>query len=170
MDFREAWEKTMGWEGGGVLHHNRNDPGGLTKWGISQRAFPNEDIAGLHFQRAQLLAYTRYWAVVHAGSLPPALRWPVFDMAFNAGPATSTKLLQRSINLCNESSGNLLPHLVEDGDVGPITLAALKRHGAAKLTTVFEGYRAKHYITLAENSPTPFIYGWLRRARGEANG
>ena len=170
MEFREAWEKTMGWEGGDSLHHNRNDPGGLTKYGISQRAFPDEDIPGLTESRARFLALMRYWYTVEADSLPDALRWPVFDMAFNAGPATSVRLLQRSINLCSHARGNVIPAVVEDGDVGPVTLAALERYDPERLNKVFQAYRAMHYLSLAENRSAAFIHGWLKRASGADNG
>ena len=47
VDFDEAVTRTLEFEGGGKLHNNPGDRGGLTKWGISQNAFPGLDIANL---------------------------------------------------------------------------------------------------------------------------
>ena len=168
MEFLEAWLKTMEWEGGSTLHHNRNDPGGLTKFGISQRAFPQEDIEGLTVERAKWLARARYWRVVEADDLPGELRWQVFDMAFNAGPSTSARLLQRSINLCMAARQSV-GYLREDGDIGPVTLAALAMYDPKRITRVFMAYRAEYYLRVAEDRLPMFIYGWLRRAAGERN-
>ena len=44
-DFDKAFELVIGHEGGLVDHPA--DPGGLTKYGISKRAYPNLDIRNL---------------------------------------------------------------------------------------------------------------------------
>ena len=45
MDFDQAFERVIGHEGGYV--NDPRDPGGETKYGISRRAYPGEDIAGM---------------------------------------------------------------------------------------------------------------------------
>jgi hypothetical protein len=67
MDFEMAWRKTMTWEGGDRLHTVPGDPGGATKYGISQRAFPNTDIPSLTERKAQMLARLHYWNPLNDG-------------------------------------------------------------------------------------------------------
>jgi len=51
--FDEIIEVVLKHEGG--LVDDPDDPGGLTNLGISQRAYPNEDIRGLTVERAKEL-------------------------------------------------------------------------------------------------------------------
>ena len=47
----EEWlKRILGHEGG--LSDNPKDPGGLTKWGISQRSYPHLDIRNLKVEEA----------------------------------------------------------------------------------------------------------------------
>jgi lysozyme family protein len=169
VDFTDAWVKTMTWEGGSTLHEVEGDPGGATRWGISQRAHPDVDVPTLSMREAMDIARTLYWGPVHAEQLDPDLRWHVFDTAFNAGVKQAGILLQRSINLCRQAKGQTT-FLKEDGIVGPATLTAVSLHDGAKLARVFRAYRVEHYLTLAEIRSPQFIHGWLRRAEGEHNG
>lgn len=50
-DFDKAFEIVIGHEGGYV--NNPKDPGGETKYGISKRTYPNEDIRGMTLERAK---------------------------------------------------------------------------------------------------------------------
>ena len=52
MNFDDAFVKLIGFEGGYV--NNPADPGGETKYGISRRAYPGEDIANMTVERATL--------------------------------------------------------------------------------------------------------------------
>ena len=50
MTFDEAFERLIGHEGGYVA--DSRDPGGETKYGISKRSYPGEDIKNLSLGRA----------------------------------------------------------------------------------------------------------------------
>lgn len=50
-DFDKAFEIVVGHEGGYTDHPS--DPGGETKFGISKRSYPNENIKGLTLERAK---------------------------------------------------------------------------------------------------------------------
>lgn len=152
-----------------MLHEVEGDPGGATKFGISQRAHPDVDVPNLEAWEAMDIARTDYWAPVHAEHLHPDLRWHVFDTAFNAGVKQAGILLQRSVNLCRQAKGQTT-FLKEDGIVGTRTLHAVGLLDGAKLARVFRAYRAEHYLTLAEIRSPQFIHGWLRRAEGDYNG
>lgn len=169
MDFEMAWHKTMTWEGGDRLHSVPGDPGGATKYGISQRAFPNHDIPSLTERKAQTLARLHYWNPLNADELPSTVRWDVFDVGFNAGTYRAGKTLQRSINLCRQAMGST-DFITEDGKIGPVTIDAADGLDPVKLLRVFRAYRADHYLMLAETGRAKFIHGWLRRAGGDRNG
>lgn len=82
----QLWERVIATlhevEGGLVRHPS--DPGGVTKYGISQRAYPMLDIPSLTREQAAALAWRDYWALVPA-ALPAGARWFVFDSAFHHG-------------------------------------------------------------------------------------
>lgn len=50
MNFNEAFDRLIAHEGGYIL--DLRDPGGETKFGISKRSCPGEDIANLTLVRA----------------------------------------------------------------------------------------------------------------------
>lgn len=81
--FEAAFAIVVGIEAGYV--NDPKDPGGETKYGISKRAYPNEDIPNLTLARAHELYQRDYWD--KAGC--EALSWPcalmVFDSAVNQG-------------------------------------------------------------------------------------
>lgn len=170
MSFEDAWNLTMSWEGGGNTHEIPGDPGGLTRWGISQRAYPDLDIANLGWFEAQRLARKDYWDAVRADEVPRELRWQLFDTAFNSGVAASVKLLQRSINMSRAASRYDKQMLVVDGVFGPMTMEGVQREPGQRLATLFRAYRIRKYLVIAEARLPQFIYGWLRRAEGEYNG
>ena len=52
-NFSKAIVKTLAKEGGAIFTDDPNDAGGATKYGISQRAYPNVDIRNLTEQQAR---------------------------------------------------------------------------------------------------------------------
>lgn len=75
----------MDFEGGSKTTNDPDDPGGLTKYGISQKAYPNEDIATLSLERAKALYKRDYWDKV--GGDEVAYPWDMImaDAAVNCG-------------------------------------------------------------------------------------
>lgn len=66
-----------------------------TNWGISARAYPNEDILGMTRERALFLYKRDYWGPSGAGSLP----WPLALVHFDAyvqNPSAAMELLKKS--------------------------------------------------------------------------
>ncbi len=96
MNFERAIEYILDWEGGSRLVR---DTGGLTRYGISQRAFPNVDIAGLTRAGAIRLYRTHYWDRLDCDSLPDEMRLAVFDCAVNQGVGTARRFLARASSL-----------------------------------------------------------------------
>jgi lysozyme family protein len=147
MNFDQAFERLIGHEGGYV--NNPADPGGETKFGISKRAYPGEDIAGLTLERAKALYLRDYWGPAGCDAVPDHIRFDLFDAAVNAGVKRSVQMLQSA---CGETP---------DGIIGPHTLQALGSMGAAVLRSRFNGLRLQHMTTLPQW--VAFGRGWARR-------
>jgi len=81
--FEQALDHVLRWEGGYV--NDPRDPGGETKYGISKRAYPNEDIKAMTKERAGELYRKDYWIAAGCPELRPALALAVFDTAVNCG-------------------------------------------------------------------------------------
>jgi lysozyme family protein len=163
VPFEDAVTRTLALEGGGKLHKVNGDPGGLTKWGISQRAFPGLDIASLTEETAKLIYRNNYWNKVKADELPDVLASHVFDAAVNMGPNKAARLLQQSINLIATTRGG--PGVTVDGGIGPQTISAVAAYKPEELTTIFRHLRASDYVRQAvEGGKGKFMFGWLNRA------
>lgn len=61
------------------------DPGGETKYGISKRAHPNEDIKNLTPERALEIYQKEYWNPIGGDNLPLPMCVAAFDSAVNCG-------------------------------------------------------------------------------------
>lgn len=147
MTFDEAFQRLIGHEGGLVDHPS--DPGGLTKYGITQRSYPGEDIRGMTLERAKALYLRDYWAPAGCDAVPEDVRFDLFDMAVNAGVQKAIRTLQRAVGE------------FEDGILGPRTLQAVQSMPAARLVARFAGHRLEHMAGLP--SWPAFGRGWARR-------
>lgn len=147
MNFDEAFELLIDHEGGYVNHPN--DPGGETKFGISKRAYPNEDIARLTLERAKQIYRRDYWDKVEADALPPEIRFDVFDVAVNSGVRTAIRMLQRAA------------FAEVDGVLGPRTRMAIKSMNPLVLFARINGARLAFMADLP-TWPT-FGRGWAKR-------
>ena len=147
MNFDVAFEKLIGHEGGYV--NDARDPGGETKFGISKRAYPDEDIAGITLEYAKHIYRRDYWDAVQAEYLPDAVRFDLFDAAVNSGVRQAVKWLQ------------LAAKAEPDGIVGPKTLLAVRMADPQLLAKRFNGARLRFMTSL----PTwqHFGKGWARR-------
>src|SRR5579862_3236474 len=108
--FETAVDFVLTAEGG--LVDDPSDPGGVTKFGISQRAYPNLNIRELTIADAKALYRKDYWDRCSCDKLPAGIAFVVFDAAVNQGVSGSIRMLQRSLNV------------LEDGLIGPATLSA----------------------------------------------
>lgn len=90
-DFDRAIAFVLKWEGG--LADDKNDVGGLTHWGISQRAYPDLDIRNLTREQAIALYRRDYWQASGADALPWPLSLAHLDAAVNTGIGQAGKFL-----------------------------------------------------------------------------
>lgn len=98
-DWEEAIEFVLKMEGGAVAEHDPKDPGGTTKFGISQRAYPNLDIENLTLDQVKEIYKKDYWQLCCCDQLPRAYALCVFDTAVNQGPGRAIRLLQIVLNV-----------------------------------------------------------------------
>ena len=149
-DFDRAIPIVLREEGG--LSDNHADPGGLTNFGISQRAYPTLDIRALTEADARAIYSRDYWPLAHGDFLPWPLCLFVFDHCVNAGRASALKLLQQGLGVA------------ADGAWGPATAGALAALGPAKFDALAESYvrgRVRYYLSLA--TAETFGVGWCGR-------
>ncbi|MCY0148319.1 hypothetical protein OEG84_11505 [Hoeflea sp. G2-23] len=161
-NFARALPLVLKHEGGFV--NNAKDPGGATNKGVTLATFRRfvksngtvEDLKSITDAQVSTVYYRGYWAAVQAHALPAGVDYAVFDFAVNSGPTRAAKYLQQVVGV------------KVDGRIGPLTVAAVERHGVG---TVIEdlcnarlGFlkRAKNRKTGALLWPT-FGKGWSRR-------
>lgn len=144
--FPECLQIILAEEGG--LSNHRKDPGGLTKYGISQRAYPNVDIARLTLAQASAIYLNDYWNPIRGHLLPHGLDLMMFDCAVNQGTETAAVLLQTALGI------------KADGIIGPITLTRASQ-AMPELLIAFSAERALRY-EFNRNEET-FGRGWYRR-------
>ena len=97
MNFEHAFEKLIGHEGGFVDHPS--DPGGATRYGVTERVARANGYAGsmreFPLTEAKRIARAEYWDAVRADEVPDAVRFDLFDAAYNSGPVQATLLAAR---------------------------------------------------------------------------
>lgn len=136
-------------EGDSTITDDPRDPGGLTKYGISKRAYPSVDIRALTESDAAAIYRRDYWDATGCGNLPDALAVVHFDASVNQGPGTAAKLLQLSAGA------------EPDGKIGPKTLGMIQRAKPADLVAEYTARRANHYGRLPRFDT--YGLGWMRR-------
>ena len=154
VEFNDIIEKVLEHEGG--LVDDSKDAGGLTNLGISQRAYPDEDIRGLTVERAKELYKRDYWDRYRTGDLPDRLRHIYVDMCINMGGGRAIKILQEACNSKNATKIDV------DGGIGPATLKAASNVEPFRL----RAYRVMFYAELVMKKPEQerFWVGWFKRS------
>lgn len=145
--FTTAFEIVVGHEGGFV--DDPKDPGGRTKFGISQRAYPREDIAGLTLERARELYLRDYWQKAGCDLMDPGLALVCFDAAVNNGVGQAARWLQSALGV------------TVDGVIGPATRAALAKANAEQVLT--DMHAARIYMMAGLPTWARFGRGWSKR-------
>lgn len=148
MSFSKAIPLILKHEGGYV--HDKFDPGGETKYGISKRAYPNEDIKNLTEERAKLLYMKDYWKPLRCDSLPYGVAVCVFDFGVNSGTSRAVKALQSALGV------------KADGLIGPLTLEKANQLPEREIIEKITIERIAFYMSLTNWGR--YGKGWLRRA------
>lgn len=141
-------------EGGATVTNDSSDRGGLTKYGISQRSYPDIDIENLTEPQAKAIYKRDYWDrlklddVIHVD-----IAAAIFDTAVNMGPGTAAKLAQS------------LAGVPADGKIGPISLAAINRSEPMIFLPLFVLARIERRADICTKDPSQkkFLLGWINR-------
>ena len=121
---------------GGYVNAPR-DPGGETKYGISKKAYPNEDIKNMTQERAIYLFKRDYWDKCKCDNMPDALSIVVSDCAYNSGTSRANKILQECLGV------------TVDGIIGPKTLGAIEKQDLQKLLWKYHDNRLNFLKSLS---------------------
>ena len=156
MTFKEIIEEVLESEGGPKVTKDPLDAGGTTKYGISQRAYPNLDIENLSEKDAKEIYYNDYWIPSKASQVPAQIREIYFDMVVNFGRRGAVKVLQQACNGKNSYD------IAVDGGIGPATLGACKNLEPERL----RAYRVLKFANIVIKKPSQekYWFGWFRRA------
>lgn len=160
MTFETAYNILMALEGGFVNH--KFDRGGETKFGISQRQYPDIDIKNLTKEKAMKLTKRDYWDKLCCDAFYyEELKLELLDFGFVAGVSRCARYLQQSLNLMG------YPVKV-DSIIGPDTVSKANQVTVKypkALMSAFRGYQFEHFkrLALKDKSQMAFIKGWLAR-------
>lgn len=159
-EFRGAVERTLKFEG--ILSNDKYDSGGLTKFGISKRAYPKLDIANLTIEDAEKIYERDYWKACKCNEInSQVIAEQLFDIAVNCGTYAGAKLIQRAVNSVNIKAG-----LKVDGKIGRLTIAAIAECDEKTLNNQLVDLRVAFYKEIVNRKATQekFLKGWLIRA------
>lgn len=146
MKFDQAVAIILKFEGG--LVNNDHDSGGVTKYGISKRAYPKLDIINLTKTQAIDIYKSDYWDKLSLNSVPEKLRLAIFDAAVNQGPAKAVMMIQKLLGV------------PVDGIMGTKTLQAFGVDGSKLLDSYI---MARHDAYTRSQGWLYFGKGWSRR-------
>ncbi len=168
-DFVLAIVKTLAREGGSKHTETPGDTGGATKYGISQKAYPNLNIKNLTEAEARAIYKRDYWDKIRGGDIDSqAIAESIFDFAVNAGVSTSIKIAQKAVN-------RVFPGALDvDGVVGGQTIAAINRcnelsNSQELFLSVFALEKLQRYADICNKNreQSKFLLGWVNRTLGE---
>jgi lysozyme family protein len=144
----------------GEESNDASDAGGLTKYGISQAAYPKLDIRSLTIGDAKGIYRRDYWDAIGCDSLQAPLDLISFDSAVNCGCGRATKWLQEAYNSLNPETP-----IPVDGDCGPKTVVMVSFVPTDKMFWLLVSYRVSFYTNLCRNKPSQrkFQDGWMFR-------
>ncbi len=158
-DFDTAFVDVVGIEGN--YSTDQSDPGnwtgghvGLgvfkgTKFGLSAAQFPDLDIPNVTVDQAKPIYLARYWQPLKCDELPAPLNRAVFEFGVNEGQPTAALMLQKALGVA------------QDGDLGPVTIAAAKSLALRYSVSMFIAQCALHYVGLKGFGLDGL--GWMRR-------
>jgi hypothetical protein len=175
-DFKHAFANTMKFEDAHRSGEVTVDAGGRTRFGIAEKfhpELPEEFFTGpaeAALAEAGKIEEAGYWNALRLGEIrSQAVADKLFDMAVNMGVHQAAVLAQRAANgLLHAAAKPGLPatSVVEDGDVGAKTLAAINTLDPASYVQALRDLSAELYRHIAGVNPAQAVNlaGWLRRA------
>lgn len=175
MGFDNAFQKTLGFEGG--YSDDPNDPGNWTggkvgigilkgtKYGISAASYPDEDIKNLTLDRSKFLYHRDYWDPLSLDAVTVGpIAEEIFDTGVNMGIGQAGIVAQRAINFLEPGPDDL--PLIVDGVIGPETLRYINKWCLKDPEALFKalnGFQFMRYSEIAHTTSKRFDWGWMKR-------
>ena len=137
----------------GGFTDNAADPGGATKYGITQKDMPGVNIADITPAQATAYYMENFWKIHYSEIENQLVANKLFDMGVLFGISTVVQLLQGILKL------------TPDGVFGPATLAVVNEHDAFSLLAAYKTVLVQHAIDIGSERPAEriFVVGWIRR-------
>ncbi len=157
-DFNKAIGKTLAHEGGAKSTDDPTDRGGATKFGISQRAYPNVDIRNLTEQQAREIYKRDYWDRIRGDEITSqAIAENIFDTAVNMGVRTASRLAQVALDI--EPA---------DGIIGSQSLKVINAADEPLFIANYTIAKIARYASICNRNKKQkkYLLGWINRALG----
>lgn len=140
-------------EGGEKITRDPDDPGGVTKYGISKKSHPDLDIENLTYTQAKDIYIQEYYVGNNLQLLPVELQENVLDFVVHSGAVPAIVRLQR------------VAGAKADGKIGPITVAAIKKYLVTDIISAYKLLRILYLIEQVKIIPKKIKYlsGWTTR-------
>lgn len=162
--FETSAKVVINLEGG--LSKDPTDYGGVTKYGIAKKYYPEVDIENLTLEAALVIYKRDYWDKFLGDKIADQdIATEMLDIAINLHWLRAGKFLQEALNNISK-----VAPLIVDGLVGEKTLAALnylsgnqnKKRG---ILVQLNGFQFMHYYEQKQKDPNQVnkFEGWLRR-------
>jgi len=144
-------------EGSGTYTNDPRDRGGPTKFGVTLKALSAYrgapcvagDVQALTEDEALALYRRDYWHPIAGDQLPAGVNLVAFDCAVNQGPGHAARWLQAAAGV------------PADGQVGPLTIAAVEAADPIALIELFRDERLRAYEQDA--GWATYGHGWTNR-------
>jgi lysozyme family protein len=151
VSFDMAFASIAKIEGGFSDREKAADPGGATKFGITERVARawgyQGDMRDLPLDTAKAIAKAWYWTKYQCDQFDERIAYQVFDAAYNGG--YPVRWLQECVGV------------EADGVLGAKTIAAVRTADVWKTIALFNAKRLA-YLTELQNWP-PNARGWAKR-------
>ncbi len=175
-------------EGGEKITNIKDDRGGLTKFGITEKTFNEPEYKNLRdrfkIYRVEDITSDFAFAFYEQGwwnrlyldeimKVHPIIADRLLDVGINGGRGLAGTWLQNLLNI-NNMKQTVYKDLKVDGSIGPMTLAALSQFvkfrgndGVLNMIQFLFDLQGAHYVNLAikDERQETFIHGWGNRVR-----
>jgi len=157
--FETTFSRTIGHEG--KFQANPKDRGNWTsgkvgvgqlkgtKWGLAAMTYPDLDIANITLDEAKAIYKRDWWDKLGMERWPNVMKYQMFDAAFNHGTGRANQFLQYAVKV------------VEDGKIGPKTMAAVAAMDPNDIVMRFLAKRLRYFTEV--KTWAEFSRGWSLR-------
>jgi len=163
--FRDAKRAVLLAEGR-ELAQDVNDYGGTSRFGISERQYPDEDIQNISFERAMYLIERDFWTYYRLSEIrDQGVANAMLLLFIHMNPIKAGIIIQKAVNFHAQFVRRPF-QIVVDGVIGSKSIAAINMlhpwdvHDRLRIETIM------HYLAIVDKdaSQRENFRGWVRRA------